>query len=1594
MATRFAVTTGNWNGAIWAATAGGSAGSAAVPTSADDVTINAGVTVTLDATGCICRTLTANGTLKNNAAANTDFTAQRAVTFNSGSTIDIDGRGDVTKSCTLKFNGDGTSPYYHMRFVAGVTALRLRGYARTRWCRATSAMTANSTKSASFSDVTGWQVGDKILIGTTQTFTNTAKHDWVTIATITPGSGTTGTVTWTDGAGTGGAVLYAHAANAYAGNFSSNVTLTSAVTTNATTFARGLEVNFSNTEVSQSKTITNVLFSKLGPSAYFYPTLQILCNAQAAGKTVFEAVSDNAFLDGATYVVYLGNYVSPSATIPIDRNIFYTRYTSFWPNDITLSDAVLDNAPTGNVHFGSDVAGTNTRYGLNNISGIATFTDSVFMALAAGMVGSSNNGGLTFVNPSFVANNNAITANTWGLTYINSGKLGTEFAAENAYGMDLRNSGFIYASDLAIQPNNIFNSNYLQLYGGPQAGIQIRNRDSDAEKQERYMRSGNLFRDSTLAKNSDSSMKFRQMVANEDQYYSYEVLVAPGASLALKGHTRKDTSTTSIVIAADINGTPVDSFTHSAAVNTWEAFTLTLSHAFPIPTLIRVRYTIKDTASTSALAYVSGIPEYPFVNKVRWYGYQFDETVKTRTVNPAIVQATEATAYAYTGFTIAGGASVSPITVTADNTIQKMYDHTQAWSCNSVTNINYAVPLVATGPGNFNANANITVSTTKVLNGAGSINMGAFTLTTEFAGGYGYSFTGGTWAQGSTVPSFTGGTVSMPSEGFYTFSANDSTLNFAPTTDGAEYDLSGCTLTGTITVTNTSGHTMDLVVPAGVTISNATTGANEITVLAPTVERGLEFTGLVAGSQVVVCETGTQDELFRDNASSTSEKWSEAVSGSLTVDYTVMKAGYLPIRVTGVVVTGAISGGVQAVPVQQVADRAYTASSGLTWGSTATVNAGTKAVTLSAASTVQNWYSFMIESWIAQSALVNTRFPFSANGPNSFTLGNGWVWGDGATSIAYLSRDGMRYVDASGNVTAMWAALLSVGVPSGMQVRFQQVDGSGTTSAATTGNIDQLIQILSDPNGDGSFGDGYDKRGHLVLKVQAEGYDEAEFDAVATYGALEDQFYVAGLSPTANGIAAGGTYTGLTLTDHGASPVTWNSKDFSLTITDTTNARSGTEILQWIRNTNAFNYGDLVRTNGDKFKTVRGAVYGDVGATLKGVRVVKADGTTPHNDFNLFTADDGTTYTPPVAAPISWAGAVDGTTVLLFNDSDGGALIDTQIISGSGGYLLDITLPDASVAAGDTLRLRYGHIENYAGELTAAMGANGLTFLGTQQVHPVYATWGIDGTTCTEFEADEININVDITGVSGSTSKKRLGAFTQYLMTLPAGLAAFYGAFTLEAPNSIRQNASVVDVLIHNTSGVAFAFTDVDVRYYRDDYALPYDITGDAIFMDFEGVPFVVTTSDQAVNEATVLAALTTQGFTTARAPKLDNLDVAVSTRLPTSGYTTPPTAAAVRAEIDANSTKLDVAVGTRLADADYVEPDNAGIAAIPTTPVLVDDPRLDTLVPTLSKVTDMHELEGLDASKPLVVTATSRVAGTIEQTITDSAGTVTVERQ
>lgn len=608
---------------------------------------------------------------------------------------------------------------------------------------------------------------------------------------------------------------------------------------------------------------------------------------------------------------------------------------------------------------------------------------------------------------------------------------------------------------------------------------------------------------------------------------------------------------------------------------------------------------------------------------------------------------------------------------------------------------------------------------------------------------------------------------------------------------------------------------------------------------------GLEFTGLIAGSKVKVFTTGTDTELFSDTNSSTTETWSVNSSGTAVVDYTIQKAGYYPIRVTGVTVTGGPDG-ILATPIQQVIDRAYVASSGLTINTNVFANASTKKFGLTTASTGQNFYSYMIEQWIALGdtgeAYANKQFPLVTNGPNSITCLDGWEFDltTYSASITNLSRDGLRYVNSSGTMTATWAALLSAGVPSGEQVRYEQTDGGTVQSAAATGNIDQLIQVY----GDALHGN-FDYRGYLVCKVQGDGLDQAEVDVIGQYGNLEDQLYVIALAPASNGIAAG-TVTGITITDHGASPVTWNGKAYSITITDT-GTHTGEEIVQYVRGLNDFDYHDLVQTNGTAFKTVRGKVYGDAGATLKGVRVVQSDGTTSHADFNLHTADDGTTYIPPLPPAVAESTVLADSRVQLFNvttDTE----IDNVFVTGTS-YSYAIT---TEASAGDVLRLRVCKLGREPAESLAVWGAAGATFLISQPEDAIYTAWGIDGSAITEFTGDVTgHIYIDANDLDGMTTKTRLGAWYSWVLTTEIGIRHFYGGVSYLSTAAIRINTDVADILIENiNASTALRFTDMDVRLYRSDGTSIIAPTSYSIHNDYSGVPDVVETGVSGLTTA------------------------------------------------------------------------------------------------------------------------------------------------
>jgi len=649
------------------------------------------------------------------------------------------------------------------------------------------------------------------------------------------------------------------------------------------------------------------------------------------------------------------------------------------------------------------------------------------------------------------------------------------------------------------------------------------------------------------------------------------------------------------------------------------------------------------------------------------------------------------------------------------------------------------------------------------------------------------------------------------------FSNNNYSIRITGNHGGETWSMAGMTVadgTGTYDIQYTGTGTLTLEADAGSGWSQgraeATVGT--LTISTPTVT--LTINSDVAASDIKIFDTGTQTI----EAQATGTTASTTAAG--TYDVTVMKAGYLPQRQTGVVLgTSSV-----AVEFALVADPVYDSGHGLTYTTDYSYNRSTKELTLTTRQEGRNFYSALIDDFIAQSSLDNTQFNFKAVGPDSiFFL-------EDAEIIDSSSEDnwkgaGIRYLDSSDVVTAEWCSVKSAGtIPGGGQGEYQQVNGSGTTDLRATGAVDQIIQVY----GDDTHGD-FDYRDHLVIKYQLNGYGEVRRDVLALAGisALEPFEYSIAAEPVAITASTGDPAITLTITDHGASPVTWNSKDFSITV-QYSGADSGEDIIRELnynlsldttyQGKDPFNWPEMVIEAGSDYETLRGITEGGTGASLKGIRVVNGSGD-PHPDFTRFQADDGTYYTVPVTANGSITGIVSGSRLRIYNETTA-----TETYNDVPGTSYAVSYTDGTTySSGDVVKIYVTQTSGTTAQLpfstTTVASSTGWTALVEQESDTVYDSYGLNGSAITKFTADYVNDEVDLI-VSSNFSAAEFYAWWCYNLTTSQGISDFFGGITAQDAANLRINNDVISMYLDNTTTTNVYQTD-NIRIYRTDQAYP-----------------------------------------------------------------------------------------------------------------------------------------------------------------------------
>lgn len=138
-------------------------------------------------------------------------------------------------------------------------------------------------------------------------------------------------------------------------------------------------------------------------------------------------------------------------------------------------------------------------------------------------------------------------------------------------------------------------------------------------------------------------------------------------------------------------------------------------------------------------------------------------------------------------------------------------------------------------------------------------------------------------------------------------------------------------------------------------------------------------------------------------------------------------------------------------------------------------------------------YSKLKELWRTDSTLVKFAFPMGPITDEQFEMVNGWNWDNTQTSgaatqttVELLRTGGWSVVNTSGVVTEMWAGIITLGtfVDTTDQAYFQQSSGGTSANIKLTNPVNQALQIYSDPNGDGSTADGYDRRSYFKIFVR------------------------------------------------------------------------------------------------------------------------------------------------------------------------------------------------------------------------------------------------------------------------------------------------------------------------------------------------------------------------------------------------------------------------------------------------------------------------------------------------------------------------------
>lgn len=544
-----------------------------VPIEGDKVIIASGHVVTIRDTRIAgddtTTAFTITGTLKADRTANSSLTVKGDIQMSALTSATIDyGRLSTADpipagiNATLILNYSASMANYKYGLFVGDSAnAYFCGNTRARNTVTTSSLAASGT-SVDVADITGWAVGDWVVFA--QTTGTISHHERRQIATLTPGAGTTGTITFT-------AATYAHAIGCSVGNLSSNVTVKSYNTTNPAYICFRSTTTTSNNR----REVNHTAFEYIGSDISLTSTKVWCTTTQSIVTTPFLSFSDCSFYNGNNSA---GLFINLLNTTTIFRNhAFYV--------DAGLSGALYYTASGTYTQLEDSVfyysVGLFVTSAFSQGGQGATYRRCKFWSNGAttGSVSITNGSGLEFVDCEW--HTNQATA---PFVWLGSGD--ATFTTCKFGSSDLPGAPtFYYILDAGTTYGQVGTFRFNDcLFGTPATSFYknldkpnlkyvtyIANKNLDPLVQEIYTANGTITRDNTSKISGVNSLKMSPTSATNALTFTLQIPAPSGNRVGVSGYLWRDTANTTTVTLSGLGITP-STYTASGALSANEQF--------------------------------------------------------------------------------------------------------------------------------------------------------------------------------------------------------------------------------------------------------------------------------------------------------------------------------------------------------------------------------------------------------------------------------------------------------------------------------------------------------------------------------------------------------------------------------------------------------------------------------------------------------------------------------------------------------------------------------------------------------------------------------------------------------------------------------------------------------------------------------------------------------------------------------------------------------------------------------------------------------------------------------------------------------------